>query len=104
MIFITLGAPYVAEEVNVSTQVGHILAGTLTIPKEVNQPLSGVVLITGFSPQNRDHSPAQYPEYRFFRLPRIQMLKGQRACRFYNYRALNDIFQLPYIAWPAIGH
>lgn len=61
------GAPYVAEEVNVSTQAGHVLVGTLTIPKDVNQPLPGVVLITGSSPQSRDHSPAYLPEYRFFR-------------------------------------
>ena len=61
------GAPYVAEEVNVSTQAGHVLVGTLTIPKDFNQPLPGVVLITGSSPQNRDHSPADHPEYRLFR-------------------------------------
>jgi dienelactone hydrolase len=41
--------------------------GTLTIPKDVNQPLPGVVLITGSSPQNRDHSTADHPEYRLFR-------------------------------------
>ena len=61
------GAPYIAEEVTVSTQAGHKLVGTLTIPKYVSQPLPGVVLITGSSPQNRDHSPAYYPEYRLFR-------------------------------------
>lgn len=60
-------APYVAEEVKVSTQAGHILAGTLTIPKEINQPLSGVVLITGSSPQNRDFSPHPSVPYRLFR-------------------------------------
>jgi uncharacterized protein len=53
--------------VTVSTQAGHTLVGTLTIPKDVNQPLPGVVLITGSSPQNRDHSPAEHIEYRFFR-------------------------------------
>ena len=61
------GAPYIAEEVTVSTQAGHILVGTLTIPKDINKPLAGVVLITGSSPQNRDHSPVEYPEYRIFR-------------------------------------
>ena len=61
------GAPYIAEEVSISTQAGHILVGTLTIPKDVNQPLPGVVLVTGSSPQNRDHSPTDYPEYRLFR-------------------------------------
>lgn len=57
------GAPYVAEEVNVSTQAGHVLAGTLTIPKDVNQPLPGVILITGSKPMNRDFTPAFVPEY-----------------------------------------
>jgi dipeptidyl aminopeptidase/acylaminoacyl peptidase len=61
------GSPYIAEEVRVSTQAGHVLVGTLTVPKDVNQPLPGVVLITGSSPQNRDHSPVYCPEYRFFR-------------------------------------
>jgi len=61
------GAPYVAEEVKVPTQAGHILVGTLTIPKDVNQPLPGVVLITGSSPQNRDFSPHPSVPYRLFR-------------------------------------
>lgn len=61
------GAPYFAEEMNVSTQAGHMLAGTLTIPKDVDQPLPGVVLITGSSPQNRDHSPHPSVPYRLFR-------------------------------------
>lgn len=62
-----VGAPYAAEEVNVSTQAEHILSGTLTIPKEVNLPLPGVVLITGSTPSNRDCSSASHPEYRLFR-------------------------------------
>ena len=61
------GAPYIAEEVTVSTKAGHILMGTLTIPKNVNQKLPGVVLITGSSPQNRDYSPHPSNPYRFFR-------------------------------------
>lgn len=61
------GAPYIAEEVTVSTPAGHILVGTLTIPKDISKPLPGVVLITGSSPQNRDHSTVEYPEYRIFR-------------------------------------
>jgi len=57
------GAPYVAEEVNVSTQAGHVLAGTLTIPKDINKPLPGVILITGSEPVNRDFTPANAPKY-----------------------------------------
>ena len=61
------GAPYIAEEVTVSTKAGHILAGTLTIPKNDNQTLPGVVLITGSSPQNRDYSSHPSIPYRLFR-------------------------------------
>ena len=61
------GAPYMAEEVTVSTKAGHILVGTLTIPKNVNQTLPGVVLITGSSPQNRDYSSHPSIPYRLFR-------------------------------------
>ena len=57
------GAPYVAEEVNVSTQAGHVLAGTLTIPKDINQLLPGVILITGSEPVNRDFTLANAPKY-----------------------------------------
>jgi len=61
------GAPYIAEGVSITTKEGHLLVGTLTIPKDVNHTVPGVVLITGSSPQNRDHSPLHYPEYRLFR-------------------------------------
>jgi uncharacterized protein len=61
------GAPYRAEEVTVYNKSGHRLVGTLTIPEDVYHALPGVVLITGSSPQNRDHSPAYPAEYRLFR-------------------------------------
>ena len=48
-------APYKAEEVQVSTSQGHILAGTLTLPSGSVPPYPAVVLITGSSPQDRDH-------------------------------------------------
>ena len=48
-------APYKAEEVQVSTSQGHILAGTLTLPSGSVLPYPAVVLITGSSPQDRDH-------------------------------------------------
>ena len=57
------GAPYLAEEVRVPTKAGHVLAGTLTIPRYVNQPLPGVVLITGSDPMNRDFTLAFVPEH-----------------------------------------
>ena len=48
-------APYTAEEVRISTSKGHILAGTLTLPSGGEPPYPAVLLITGSSPQERDH-------------------------------------------------
>jgi dipeptidyl aminopeptidase/acylaminoacyl peptidase len=49
------GAPYGAEHLQVPTQKGHALAGTLTIPSNGSPPYPAVLLITGSSRQNRDH-------------------------------------------------
>ena len=49
------GAPYTAEEVRIPTSAGHTLAGTLTLPTMVKAPYPAVLLITGSSPQERDH-------------------------------------------------
>ena len=48
-------APYTAEEVRIPTSNGHILAGTLTLPSGGDPPYPAVLLITGSSPQERDH-------------------------------------------------
>ena len=48
-------APYTAEDVRVPTSEGYFLAGTLTIPCDSVPPYPAVLLITGSSPQNRDH-------------------------------------------------
>jgi len=48
-------APYTAEEVRVLTSKGHILAGTLTLPSASSPPYPAVMMITGSSPQDRDH-------------------------------------------------
>lgn len=48
-------APYTAEEVRIPTPKGHKLAGTLTLPSMVKSPYPAVLLITGSSPQERDH-------------------------------------------------
>jgi uncharacterized protein len=48
-------APYAAEEIRVPTSKGHVLAGTLTLPSDSAPPYPAVVMITGSSPQNRDH-------------------------------------------------
>ena len=48
-------APYKAEEVQVSTPPGHILAGTLTLPTGSNSPYPAIVMITGSGLQDRDH-------------------------------------------------
>ena len=64
------GAPYTAEAVRVQTPKGHGLAGTLTLPSGSDPPYPAVLLITGSSPQERDHmgtwrKPAGY--YKPFR-------------------------------------
>lgn len=49
-------APYTAEDVQVKTPMGHVLAGTLTLPKSASseKPVGAVVIITGSGRQNRD--------------------------------------------------
>lgn len=64
------GAPYTAEEVRILTPKGYNLAGTLTLPATDTPPYPAVLLITGSSPQERDHlqdrrAPVSY--YRPFR-------------------------------------
>jgi dienelactone hydrolase len=49
------GAPYGAEDIRIATDAGHVLAGTLTRPTEVEGPLPAVVLISGSHAQDRDH-------------------------------------------------
>jgi uncharacterized protein len=52
------GAPYIAEEVTVTTPMGHTLAGTLTLPKSANRarPVGAIVTITGSGPEERDEA------------------------------------------------
>jgi dienelactone hydrolase len=47
------GALYRAEEVRISAPEGHVLAGTLTVPRGTG-PFPAAVLITGLSPSNRN--------------------------------------------------
>jgi dipeptidyl aminopeptidase/acylaminoacyl peptidase len=49
------GAPYLAEDIRIAAEAGHVLAGTLTLPTDVEPPLPAVVLISGSHAQNRDH-------------------------------------------------
>jgi uncharacterized protein len=49
------GAPYIAEEVRIPTSKGYTLAGTLTLPSADDSSCPAVFLITGSSPQERDH-------------------------------------------------
>jgi uncharacterized protein len=60
------GAPYTAEDVVVSTAMGHTLAGTLTRPR-TDVPVPAVVLITGSGSQDRDEAISTVRGYRPFR-------------------------------------
>src|SRR3954468_11711050 len=61
-------APYIAEEVVVTTPAGHTLAGTLTLPKAASRakPVGAIVTITGSGPQDRDENIG-LPGFRPFR-------------------------------------
>src|SRR4051812_6872980 len=52
------GAPYTAEDVTISTPMGHTLAGTLTMPKSASsaRPVGAIVTITGSGPEDRDEA------------------------------------------------
>src|SRR4051812_19723254 len=52
------GAPCTAQEVTVTTPMGHTLAGTLTLPKSASRarPVGAIVTITGSGPEERDES------------------------------------------------
>ena len=48
--------PYRVEDVVVQTAAGHQLAGTLTLPAAPGEALTGVVLVSGSGPQDRDET------------------------------------------------
>lgn len=60
-------APYTAEEVTVKTPMGHVLTGTLTIPKGASGKVGAVVTITGSGQEDRDEYISLVPGYRLFR-------------------------------------
>jgi len=61
-------APYTAEDVTVTTPMGHTLAGTLTLPKTTNKKrrVAAIVTISGSGAQDRD-SDLGFGGYRPFR-------------------------------------
>jgi hypothetical protein len=61
------GAVYSAEQVTVRTPMGHVLAGTFTMPKSRRGPVPAVVTITGSGPQERDEEIPMVRGYRPFR-------------------------------------
>ncbi|MHB8837990.1 MAG: alpha/beta hydrolase family protein [Gemmatimonadaceae bacterium] len=61
------GAPYTAEEVTVKTPAGHVLTGTLTVPKGATKKVPAVVTITGSGQEDRDEYIPLVPGYRIFR-------------------------------------
>ena len=61
-------APYVAEDVVVTTVAGLRLAGTLTLPKaRPSGKLPAIITITGSGPEDRDEQSGAIPGYRPFR-------------------------------------
>lgn len=64
-----LGAPYTAIDVTVPTPMGHVLAGTLTLPNgtSATNKVAAVVTMTGSGPQDRDETLNSPPGYRPFR-------------------------------------
>ena len=64
------GAPYIAVNVEVPTPMGHVLAGTLTLPLGASRerPVPAIVTITGSGPTLRDEDlPGVLDGYRAFR-------------------------------------
>jgi len=61
------GAPYTAEDVEVRTPAGHVLAGTLTLPRESIGRVPAVITITGSGQQDRDENIPSVPGFRIFR-------------------------------------
>ncbi|MEX2283789.1 MAG: alpha/beta fold hydrolase [Gemmatimonadota bacterium] len=64
-----LGAPYTAENVVVTTPMGHTLAGTLTLPRgaSATSRVPAIVTISGSGAQDRDENLSMLPGYRPFR-------------------------------------
>jgi dienelactone hydrolase len=60
-------APYRSEEVTVQTKAGHVLTGTLTLPKNAKGKVPVVVTITGSGLQDRDEYISLVSGYRPFR-------------------------------------
>jgi uncharacterized protein len=61
-------APYVAEDVVVTTPAGLHLAGTLTLPRSRPRGKVGAIItITGSGPEDRDEQSGAIPGYRPFR-------------------------------------
>ncbi len=63
------GAPYTAEDIVITTPMGHTLAGTITIPKgaSARARVPAVITITGSGSQDRDEAIPMFKGYRIFR-------------------------------------
>jgi uncharacterized protein len=61
------GAAYTAEHVKVSTPEGHVLAGTLTRPRNRQGKVAVAIMISGSGAQDRDEALAGMRGYRPFR-------------------------------------
>jgi dienelactone hydrolase len=61
------GAPYTAQNVSIKTKDGHVMAGTLTLPKGRTNRIPAVITISGSGPQDRDEALTGMRGYRPFR-------------------------------------
>lgn len=61
------GAPYSAQDVTIRTPAGVTLRGTLTLPgRAPGGRVPAIVTISGSGPQDRDATPAGFPQYRLY--------------------------------------
>ncbi|HEY0811268.1 MAG TPA: alpha/beta fold hydrolase, partial [Longimicrobiales bacterium] len=60
-------AGYTAEDVTVRTSAGHVIAGTLTLPKRRTGKIPAAITISGSGPQDRDEALVIVRGYRPFR-------------------------------------
>ena len=76
-------ANYTAEDVSVRTSAGHVMAGTLTLPKQRRGKIPAVITISGSGAQDRDEALGFMRGYRPFReIAEALASRGVAALRY----------------------